>query len=82
MTNSKDFSTVVSFAIKCGETTCASEPEKFCRFVARKNLGKTYICCLFPSDEAPYTELEDEGGWLQRCSACMSSEHPHVNVDG
>lgn len=58
---------------ECGAHTCASEPGKFCRFLGARRFGTIYLCTLYPSEKASYTVLEVEGGWLQRCNACISA---------
>lgn len=64
----------LSIEIACGETTCASEPGKFCPFVGTAMLGSQSICCLFPSEHRSFTVLEDKDGWLQRCKDCLRYE--------
>lgn len=66
---------VIKLEIECGETTCASEPGKFCRFVGAMRFGTIPICLLFPDRESPHTRLEDKDGWLQRCPQCMENGH-------
>lgn len=60
--------------ITCGEKTCASEPGKFCTFVGTNHFGTVWVCTLFPDGEATSTTLVEEGGWLQRCEACLKHE--------
>lgn len=59
----------IRIEFECGETTCASEPGKFCRFLRVGWQGES-ICDLFHDNGGP-TKLFDEGGWVQRCSECM-----------
>ena len=53
---------------ECGETTCASEPGKFCRFLRTELCGTKWMCNAF--EEPLREDLED--GWLQRCSQCLA----------
>jgi len=52
-----------------GETTCASEPGKFCLFLGAKCFGTKPVCMLF--DDTPLRE-DFVGGWVKRCDQCMS----------
>jgi len=72
----------VSFDIECGETTCASEPGKFCKFLGTIHFGCTPVCTLFNPTDHQMCRGEDililstraEGerdGWVQRCPECM-----------
>lgn len=64
----------LKITINCGETTCASEPGKFCRYMGTKYFGTQFICMLFP-DGYEFTFLfDDKNGWLQRCKACLDAE--------
>lgn len=56
---------------ECGETTCAVEPEKFCRFVGATCFGTHFICSLFHN-----IELRKKDGWLQRHSLCLNETKP------
>jgi len=66
--------------IEAGDTTCASEPGKFCKFVGSKRFGSVYVCMLFPEsnpghkDSGTDTILKEKDGWLQRCPACLEAE--------
>lgn len=64
----------LALAIECGETTCATEPGKFCRFFGAIRFGQEPVCMLFPSDEGAYTPLDDSTGWSLRCKACREAE--------
>ena len=64
---------VVCIPIKCGETTCASAPGKFCRFLGGAKFGQVPVCRLFPSEAGSYTELDDSSGWALRCQACLDN---------
>lgn len=64
--------------IDCGDTTCASEPGKFCRFMGTSKFGSIFHCMLFRDltvwrgpDEV---RLEEKDGWLQRCPQCLELE--------
>ncbi len=69
----------VKLEIECGETTCASEPGMFCKYVGAVKFGTVPVCMLFPFDRGGhYTflrEVTDEPrkGWLKRCTACMEA---------
>jgi hypothetical protein len=60
--------------IECGETTCASEPGRFCRFLGRQKFGSISVCMLFPDPDGQGsdTTLRDQDGWIRRCPACMN----------
>ncbi len=60
--------------IECGETTCASEPGKFCEFFGSRNFGSVPVCALFPAGDSTWTDLEEKDGWTQRCSQCIAAE--------
>ena len=66
--------------IECGETTCASEPGRFCRFLGSRRMGTVPVCMLFPEKNpgrkhpGGITELEQTTGWLQRCPACLAAQ--------
>jgi len=60
--------------INCGEKTCASEPNKFCKFCGAKKFGQIPICSLFPSENDCHTELIEINGWIQRCKTCLQSQ--------
>ena len=68
---------VIRLPIMCGQTTCASEPGKFCEWVRSQIDGDRPFCNLFSS------RLVDEDGgttgWLQRCAACRLSEESENN---
>jgi len=67
----------LKFEIKCGATTCASKPGKFCKYVGTTRFGTTYICMLFKDIEYDYKSIilkEDRHGWLQRCPQCLEAE--------
>jgi len=56
---------IYTIEIEFGETTCASAPGKFCRFVGAIRYGTLPICKLFAA------ELNaDQNGWLARCDDC------------
>jgi len=66
--------------INCGETTCASEPGKFCQFLGSRRMGTIPVCMLFPTknpgrkDPGSLTDLDQTDSWLQRCPACLEAE--------
>ena len=64
----------LSLAVVCGDTTCASEPGKFCQFFGTRNFGQVPVCMLFPPDVGTSTPLFEKDGWVQRCSACLEAE--------
>ena len=63
----------IKIQIECGETTCASSPSNFCKFVGVKNFGIVYVCLLFPDElnNTAYTKLKDVDGWLKRHEKCI-----------
>jgi len=66
----------ITITIDCGETTCASEPGEFCRFVGMQGFGSRYVC-TFPFEglrgDQDRPRLFDEGGWIQRCALCKET---------
>jgi hypothetical protein len=72
---------ILAIAAKCGETTCASEPGKFCEHKGTVYYGTKHVCRLFPSAENAYTVLEEKDGWLLRCEACLIAERiNNINI--
>jgi len=59
---------IVPHKIKCGESTCASEPGVFCPYVQTRSFGTKYLCGEFDQ------KLVDQDGWLQRCPACLKAQ--------
>ena len=70
---------ILQISIDCGETTCASEPGKFCAFVGSRRFGSIPVCMLFPDPNSTYktpggtTNLMTLNGWLQRCPECLKA---------
>jgi hypothetical protein len=64
----------LALTVNCGETTCASEPGKFCHFIGARKFGQAPVCTLFPDDSGTSTFLKDKDGWVQRCPACLKAE--------
>lgn len=60
----------LSIVIEAGESTCASEPGKFCSWAGSRKFGQIGYCTLFNED------LDDKEGtsWLARLPACMEAE--------
>jgi hypothetical protein len=69
---------MLKIEIKCGDTTCASEPGEFCKFFSTIRFGTVPVCRLFPSRDDSLTELktsgDDQSGWVLRCEACLKQE--------
>ena len=60
--------TVLHLPIECGETTCARERGKFCRFVTPSvNIGNS-VCSLFGG------RLQEPDGWLLRLPECLEAQ--------
>lgn len=59
---------ILQIAIIAGETTCASEPGKFCPFARARADGAYPNCLLFGEP------LAAEDGWLQRLPRCLEAE--------
>jgi len=55
--------------IDCGETTCASEPEQFCRNAGVKGMKNMPWCLLFGGSISL-----DENGCYARCKQCLDAE--------
>lgn len=66
----------LTIVIEAGETTCAREPGKWCRFVGSKAFGTRPLCMLFPPEDGlgAASPLEDKDGWLQRLPQCIEAE--------
>jgi len=56
--------------INHGETTCASEPGKFCRFLGSKKFGLIPVCLLFGETLDVHHQQHDKAGWVARCGQC------------
>jgi hypothetical protein len=65
---------VVENEIECGETTCASEPNKFCRFVFGRKFGTIPVCGIFRDKNGDDVLLKESvpGGRLLRCDQCLA----------
>jgi len=61
----------ITRTVVCGETTCASEPGKFCGYIAARKFGIEPVCIAFEGEPIP---LYTYDGWLQRCDACLKAE--------
>jgi len=64
----------LEFKINCGETTCASEPGKFCEWFGAKRLGTLPICMLFGESLKDQHGVEGGEGWTQRCDRCLQHD--------
>ena len=53
--------------LEFGDTTCASEPGKFCEFAGTKRFGTLPVCALF--DQRLF---DNDDGWLARCPKCLA----------
>ena len=62
---------LLSFEITCGESTCAYESGKFCKFIGTVQLGTVPVCRLFCDGYSSYTILKEKDGWVQRCDECL-----------
>jgi hypothetical protein len=58
----------VTFIIDCGQTTCAKEPGKFCKYSGSRNFGSTPHCLFFREDLNI-----DDNGWTARCEECLNT---------
>ena len=65
--------------INCGDTTCASSPGKFCRFLLTQKFGQVPVCQFFSRDigrgklEPLPNSREDGLGWTLRHPDCLSA---------
>ena len=68
---------ISTIKIEHGETTCASEPGKFCRFLGTKNFGTQPVCML--NGDLPLFEHSEgeKKGWLARSGACINEFGSH-----
>lgn len=62
--------------IDAGETTCASEPGKFCPWFRTRVFGQIPVCGLFGMDLE--TSEPDGRGWTIRARDCQDLETPAV----
>lgn len=66
---------MLAIEINCGDTTCAEEPGKFCRYLRVSRFGSAYHCQLFSEFEEKRLEtLQEKDGWLQRHPRCLAAE--------
>jgi hypothetical protein len=63
---------IATIKFTCGETTCASEPGKFCRFLRTRHYGQDNLCHAFFEPEFGAVQLEDKDGWVLRCPQCLA----------
>ena len=61
---------MLSFAITCGEETCAEKPGKFCQFVRTSHFGKRWSCLIFEEN----LKEDKPKGWLMRCKKCLECD--------
>lgn len=66
---------LLQLEISCGETTCASEPGKFCSFLSTRRFGTITYCQIFSEVDLRGRELplELKDGWTQRHPLCMKN---------
>jgi len=60
----------LTIEVECGEKTCSSKPGQICKYM---KFGKIPVCCLFPSEQETFTQLEEKDSWIQRCKSCINS---------
>lgn len=60
----------VPHRVVCGETTCATSPGNFCRYLGVRNFGTVPVCTLFGG----ISLFENEDGWVARCRECLDAE--------
>ena len=58
----------IKLVLTCGETTCAEVPGTFCQYALTVKFGQSFYCHLFNK-----ALLDDEDGWLARCSECLEA---------
>jgi len=66
--------------IECGDFTCASVPDKFCKWIGSTKFGTIPVCMLFNQDNESYTVLGEINGWVKRCDACLDSENKNTCI--
>ncbi len=54
-----------------GETTCATEPGKFCMFVYVRKFGMETVCHLFGNEPLDAHLEGAKKGWVARCPQCL-----------
>lgn len=59
----------IKVQVKCGDTTCASQPGVFCPQFRTSSFGTRTWCLFFD------TELDEKDGWTQRCDSCLKAEN-------
>lgn len=60
----------LQIVIESGETTCASEPGRFCPWVRTTHFGQRFLCGLFDGKSLG----ENDNGWLRRLPECLAAE--------
>jgi len=67
---------LLKLSINCGETTCASEPGKFCKYLFTRKFGTLIYCQIFSEidDRGKPFSLELVDGWTRRHSLCLQHE--------
>lgn len=70
---------ILKLEIDCGETTCATEPGKFCKYFLTSRFGQAFHCQLFSetTDRGSLEELKEHQsgkfkGWISRHKDCMN----------
>ncbi len=56
----------IPIEIECGETTCASEPDKFCHLFASDMQGDG-VCYLYGK------VFQNDEGWIERHPRCLET---------
>lgn len=77
---------ILQLEINCGETTCASKPGVFCKYLTTSRFGQQFNCQLFSEvdDRGRLIELKEHQsgnlkGWIARHSNCLKYELIHLN---
>ena len=71
---------ILKFSINCGDTTCASEPGEFCKYLGSTKFGTVSVCMLIPDpdptskNKSGHTYLKVAKGGIQRCPECLDRE--------
>lgn len=67
----------INIRLRCGETTCAEAPGRFCQYLRTRRFGTIWLCHLY--DAKLYDDPDT--GWLRRCEACLRGELPPESVE-
>lgn len=68
--------------VRCGETTCAIEPGRFCPYLGARVFGTKPVCMLFDNRPLHEHDSGDKAGWLARCPECYAAQKAAEEANG